>query len=72
MKNPPYDNPYNRVAFDPEVTQWIVLVQTNAGMELATRSAFANREDAGRYADTVADCYHTVIAQTNPSPSGVK
>lgn len=69
MKNPPYDNPYNRVEFNPEVAQWVVLVQTNAGMAIATRSAFATREDAGRYADSIADCYHAVLARTYPSPS---
>ena len=47
------DNPYNRVKFDPTVSQWVVIVMTTpdehparGGAALATRSAFATREDA--------------------------
>jgi len=67
------DNPYNRVEFDPTASQWVVIVMTTpdehparGGAALATRSAFDTREDAGRYADSIADCYHAVLAQTHP------
>lgn len=60
------DNPYNRVEFNPELSQWVILIVHKGKAELGTRSAFATERDARRFANTIADCYKAVIAKTNP------
>jgi len=58
------DNPFNRKEYIPSKINFIVVVSTNGGPWLATRSAFESYADAKRYADSCADCYHAKIFKT--------
>ena len=58
------DNPYNRKEYIPSNVNYMVVVSTNGGPYLATRSAFASYDDAKKYADTMASCYYPKIFKT--------